>query len=152
MKYLLLILVLILGSFVFSSCKKPEKSRFDEVHLDKPATGMAVAMKKASVQMRRLAKTVEKNDWNGMDDCMHELKDGIGFNCKELYVIESNDIPNEFTMLCNKFNSSINKLMLSGKNHDSNNTSVEFNNLVKSCESCHEGFNKDVNLELEFTG
>ncbi|KHE93599.1 MAG: hypothetical protein SCABRO_00641 [Candidatus Scalindua brodae] len=108
-------------------------------------------MKKASIKMRRLAKAVENNDWDGMDVWTHELKEGIGFNCVELYMIENNDIPNEFTILCNKFNSAINKLMLSGKKHDANNTSLEFNNLVKSCESCHESFNKDAETKLDFT-
>ncbi|MHC4322223.1 MAG: hypothetical protein ACYST3_08110, partial [Planctomycetota bacterium] len=64
----------------------------------------------------------------------------------------NNDIPNEFTVLCNKFNTAINKLMLGSKNHDTCNTSLEFNNLVKSCESCHEGFNKDAETVLDFTG
>ncbi len=152
MKRSFIIIALILGSFIISSCKKPEEVNVEETHLYAPANGLAVAMKKASIKMRRLAKAVENNDWDGMDVWAHELKEGIGFNCVELYMIENNDIPNEFTVLCNKFNSAINKLMLSGKKRDANNTSLEFNNLVKSCESCHEGFNKDTETKLDFTG
>ena len=150
MKYLLMILALILCSFTISSCRKPEPTRAEKVQA--PDKDLALAMKKASIKMRRLAKAVENNDWDGMDVWTHELKEGIGFNCVELYMIENNDIPNEFTMLCNKFNTAINKLMLSSKKHDTNNTSLEFNNLVNSCESCHEGFNKDTETELDFTG
>ena len=152
MKYLLIILVLILGPFIITSCKKPEPTRVEVAQAHAPANGLAVAMKKASIKMRRLAKAVKNSDWDEMDVWTHELKEGIGFNCVELYMIENNDIPNEFTKLCNKFNTAINKLMLSGKKHDTNNASLEFNNLVKSCESCHEGFNKDAETKLDFTG
>jgi hypothetical protein len=152
MKYLLMILALILGSFIITSCKKPEPTRAEVAQTHTPAKGLAVAMKKASIKMRRLAKAVENDDWDEMDVWTRELKEGIGFNCVELYMIENNDIPNEFTVLCNKFNTAINKLMLGSKNHDTCNTSLEFNNLVKSCESCHEGFNKDAETVLDFTG
>ena len=152
MKYLLMIIALILGAFIITSCKKPEETRVEESQTHAPVNGLAVAMKKASIKMRRLAKAVENSDWDGMDVWTHELKEGIGFNCVELYMIENNDIPNEFTILCNKFNTAINKLMLSVKKHDANNSSLEFNNLVNSCESCHEGFNKDAETKLDFTG
>ena len=148
MKCFLVIFALVLCSLTFSSCKKPEPSRVEQT----PERGLAVAMKKASIKMRRLAKAVENNDWDEMDVWTHELKEGIGFNCVELYMIENNDIPNEFTKLCNKFNTAINKLMLSGKKQDTNNASLEFNNLVNSCEACHEEFNKDAETELDFTG
>jgi hypothetical protein len=152
MKYLLIIFALILGSFVITSCKKPEPTRVEKAQAHVPAKGLVSAMKKASIKMRRLAKAVKNDDWDEMDIWTHELKEGIGFNCVELYMIENNDIPNEFTVLCNKFNTAINKLMLSGKKHDTNNASLEFNNLVNSCESCHEEFNKNTETELDFSG
>ncbi len=102
--------------------------------------------------MKQLEKAVENDDWDRMNLWRHDLKEGIGLNGVELYLIENNNILHEFTVLCNKFNSAINKLMLSTKKHDTNNTSLEFNSLVKSCEACHEDFNKDVGTELDFTG
>nr|MBC8548692.1 hypothetical protein [Candidatus Brocadiales bacterium] len=88
MKYLLMIIALILGAFIITSCKKPEETRVEESQTHAPVNGLAVAMKKASIKMRRLAKAVENSDWDGMDVWTHELKEGIGFNCVELYMIE----------------------------------------------------------------
>ncbi len=101
--------------------------------------------------MRRLARAVEYNDWAQMDLQTQELKENIGFNCVELYMIENNDIPHEFTVLSSKFNSALNKLILCSKDQDVNNANSEFNNLVKSCDACHESFNKDAKAKLDFT-
>ena len=101
--------------------------------------------------MRRLARAVEYNDWVQMDLLTKGLKENIGFNCVELYMIENNDIPHEFTVLSSKFNNALNKLMLCSKDQDTGNANVEFNNLVKSCDACHESFNKDAKTKLDFT-
>lgn len=157
MKSSLIFLALISGTLFITSCKKP-----DEVMVEEPQAytqtntpenrSLAGAMKKASLQMRRLAKAVKNDDWIEIDTWTRELKQGIGFNCVELYMIENNDIPHEFTILSNKFNSAINKLMLSGKKRDADNAGLEFNNLIKSCDSCHEGFNKGAETKLDFDG
>jgi hypothetical protein len=64
---------------------------------------------------KRLSRGVTNNGWVEIDIWIQEIKEGIVFNCVELYMIENSDIPNEFTMLCNKFSTAINKLMLSVK-------------------------------------
>ena len=156
MKYSLMISAVIIGiSIVTASCKKPEEvkvERVEDVHANAPRQeGLAGAMKKASIMMRRLARAVENNDWVKMDMWAEELKEGIGFNCVELYMIENNDVSYEFTVLSNKFNSAIKKLILCSKEQDTENTNLEFNNLVKSCDACHESFNKDAKAKLDFT-
>ena len=156
MNYSLTTFAVIIGiSLVTASCKKPEEvktERVEQVHELKPEQGsMASAMKKASRSMRRLSRAVEYNDWVQMDLLTKELKENIGFNCVELYMIENNDIPHEFTVLSSKFNNALNKLMLCNKEQDSKNTNLEFNNLVKSCDACHESFNKDAKSKLDFT-
>jgi hypothetical protein len=156
MKYSLIISSLILGiSIATASCKKSEEVKIEKVE-DVQASvhmqeGLAGAMKKASIMMRRLARAVENNDWVEMDMWTQELKDGIGFSCVKLYMIENNDISDEFTVLSNKFNSAINKLILCSKKHDAENKNLEFNNLVKSCDACHKSFNKDAKTKLDFT-
>ncbi|MFQ5713312.1 MAG: hypothetical protein ACE5GU_04715 [Candidatus Scalinduaceae bacterium] len=155
MKYLLLISAVILGiSITITSCKKSEEvevERVGEVQTDVPKQGvLAGAMKKAAIMMRRLSKAVENNNWDKMDMWAHELKEGIGFTCVELYMVENNDIPSEFTILSDKFNSAINKIILCSKEHDTDNANLEFDNLVKSCDACHESFNKDMEGQLEF--
>ncbi|WP_162532202.1 cytochrome c [Candidatus Scalindua japonica] len=155
-QYSLTIIAVIFGiSIVCTSCNKTEEvtiERGKDTERITPEQGsLAGAMKKASISMRRLARAVEYNDWDQMDLLTKELKENIGFNCVELYMIENNDIPHEFTVLSSKFNNALNKLMLCGKKQDSSNTNQEFNNLVKSCDACHESFNKDAKTKLDFT-
>lgn len=159
MKYSSILSVLIVGTFIFiTSCTKPEEMEIEETKKTEEAEtymtkheGLAQSMKKASLVMRRLAKSVENNDWVEMDMWTQELKEGIGFNCVTLYMIENNDISMRFIVLSNQFNSAINKLILCSKTHDDENTSIEFNNLVKSCDACHDSFNKDAKTPLDFT-
>ncbi len=101
--------------------------------------------------MRRLARAVEYNDWVQMDLLTKELKENIGFNCVELYMIENNDVSNEFMVLSSKFNSALNKLILCSKEQDTDNANLEFKNLVESCDACHDSFNKDAKTKLDFT-
>ena len=154
-KYSLTTFAIMIGiSLVTASCKKPEEveiKKHEEVNAHISEQGsLAGAMKKASIAMRRLARAVEYNDWVQMGLQTQELKENIGFNCVELYMIENNDIPHEFTVLSSKFNNALNKLMLRSKEQDSKNTNLEFNNLVKSCDACHESFNKDAKTKLDF--
>jgi cytochrome c556 len=156
MKYLIRVFaIIIVISSVTNSCKKSENVKVKRnEEMQKPTReqgGLAGSMKKASISMRRLARAVEYNDWVQMDLLTKELKENIGFNCVELYMIENNDIPHEFTVLSSKFNNALNKLMLCSKDQDTGNANVEFNNLVKSCDACHESFNKDAKTKLDFT-
>ncbi len=101
--------------------------------------------------MRRLARAIENSDWVEMAKWTEELKENIGFNCVELYMIENNNVSNEFMVLSSKFNSALNKLISCSKNQDTDNANLEFNNLVKSCDACHESFNRDAEAKLDFT-
>ncbi len=94
---------------------------------------------------------MQNNDWVEMAMWSDELKENIGFNCVELYMIENSDVSNEFSVLSSKFNNALNKLILSSKGQDTDNANLEFNNLVKSCDACHESFNKEAKAELDFT-
>ncbi len=153
MKSSLIIFVLIIGAItVIASCKKPDEVQINE---DKAYTllqdDLARSMKKASLVMRRLSRAVKNNDWVEMDMWTQELKEGIGFSCVTQYMIENNDISLRFIMLSNQFNSAINKLMLASKNHYPERADLEFKNLVYSCDSCHDSFNKDAEGKLDFS-
>ena len=102
--------------------------------------------------MRRLAKAVKNNDWVEMAMWAEELKENIGFNCVELYMIENNDVSNEFMVLSSKFNRALNKLILCSKEQDTDNANLEFNNLVKSCDACHEAFQQRRRNTLQIQG
>ena len=156
MKHSLIILVLILGTLTtIASCKKSEEvriERVEELQADAPEqSALAGAMKRAGIMMRRLARAVENNNWVEMDMWTQELKEGIGFSCVKLYMIENPHVSEEFTVLSNKFNSAINKLILCSKEQDTDNANLEFNNLIRSCDACHESFNKDMEGPLDLT-
>jgi len=117
MKYSLIIFAVTIGiSLVTASCKKPEEVKIETAEEAQTLTSeqgsLAGAMKKASRTMRRLSRSVENNDWVEMAMWTEELKENIGFNCVELYMIENDIVPNEFTVLSSKFNSALNKLIL----------------------------------------
>jgi hypothetical protein len=164
MKHSLIILALILGTLTtIASCNKSEEVKIEEVEElqadvspSDPArageeSALAGAMKKAGITMRRLSRAVENNNWVEIDMWTHELKEGIGFSCVTLYMIENPHVTEEFSVLSNKFNSAINKLIMCGKRQDTINANLEFDNLVKSCDACHESFNKDMEGPLDFT-
>ncbi len=155
MRNSLIIFAVIIGiSTATASCKKSEEAKIEnvaKVQANEPGQkGLAKAMKNASIMMRRLAKAVKNNDWAEMDTWAEELKEGIGFNCVELYMTENSNISNEFMILSSKFNRALSKLISCSKGQDTNKTNLEFNNLVKSCDACHESFNKDAETELDF--
>ena len=159
MKYSLIILTLILGTFItIASCKKSEEVRVErveeveELQANVPEqSALAGAMKKATITMRRLSRAVGNNNWVEIDMWTHELKEGIGFSCVTLYMIENPHVSEEFFVLGNKFNSAINKLIMCSKRQDRINANLEFDNLIESCDACHESFNKDMEGPLDFT-
>ena len=159
MKYSLIILTLILGTLItIASCKKSEEVRVErveeveELQADVPEeSALAGAMKKAGITMRRLSRAVGNNNWVEIDMWTHELKEGIGFSCVTLYMIENPHVSEEFSVLGNKFNSAINKLIMCSKRQDRINANLEFDNLIESCDACHESFNKDMEGPLDFT-
>ena len=154
MRHSLIALAIILGIFIVTtSCKITEGVEIEKVeNVTKVSEGnsLSAAGKKASLEMRRLSRAVASNDWDKMDMWLQELKHGMGFNCIKLYMMEYHDTPDEFRELSNNFNNAINKLILCVKNQNSENTNIEFNNLVKSCDACHKSYNKDAE-ELDFT-
>ena len=159
MKYSLIILTLIMGTLItIASCKKSEEVRVErveeveELQANVPEqSALAGAMKKAAITMRRLSRAVGNNNWVEIDMWTHELKEGIGFSCVTLYMIENPHVSEEFSVLGNKFNSAINKLIMCGKRQDRINANLEFDNLIESCDACHESFNKDMEGPLDFT-
>ncbi len=164
MKYSLIILALILGTLtIITSCNKSEEVKIEEVEEvqanvppSDPArageeSALAGAMKKAGITMRRLSRAVENNNWVEIDMWTHELKEGIGFSCVTLYMIDTPHVSEEFSVLSNKFNSAINKLIMCSKRQDRINANLEFDNLIESCDACHESFNKDMEGQLDFT-
>ena len=156
MKYSLIIVAIIIGiSIVTASCKKSEEVKIERIKnvdtLTSDHDSLAGAMKKASRAMRRLARTIENRDWVEMAKWAEEIKENIGFNCVELYMIENNDVSNEFMELSSNFNGALNKLISYSKSQDTDKANIGFGNLVMSCDACHESFNRDAEAKLDFT-
>ncbi len=159
MKHTLIILALIMGTLTtIASCNKSEEVRVErveeveELQADVPEeSALAGAMKKAGITMRRLSRAVGNNNWVEIDMWTHELKEGIGFSCVTLYMIENPHVTEEFSVFSNKFNSAINKLIMCSKRQDTINANLEFDNLIESCDACHKSFNRDMEGQLDFT-
>ena len=156
MKYSLVIFATFIGiSIVTASCKKSEEVKIERIKnvdtLTSDHDSLAGAMKKASRAMRRLARTIENRDWVEMAKWTEEIKENIGFNCVELYMIENNDVSNEFMELSSNFNGALNKLISYSKSQDTDKANIGFGNLVMSCDACHESFNRDAEAKLDFT-
>lgn len=153
MKSSLILFVFITGILiVIASCKKPDEVEIEDANVYTPLQGdLARSMKKASLLMRRLSKAIKNNDWVETDMWTQELKDGIGNSCVTQYMIENNDISLRFIMLSNQFNSAVNKLMSASKKHYSERAKLEFNNIVYTCDACHDIFNKDAEGKLDFS-
>ena len=156
MKYSLVIFATFIGiSIVTASCKKSEEVKIERIKnvdtLTSDHDSLAGAMKKASRAMRRLARTIENRDWVEMAKWTEEIKENIGFNCVELYMIENNDVSNEFMELSSNFNGALNKLISCSKSQDTDKANIGFGNLVRSCDACHESFNRDAEAKFDFT-
>jgi hypothetical protein len=156
MKYSLMIFAIFIGiSIVTASCRKAEEAKTERAEnvdtLTSDHGSLAGAMKKASRTMRRVARTIENSDWIEMAKWAEELKENIGFNCVELYMIENNDVSNKFMELSSNFNGALNKLIACSKSQDTDKANIGFGNLVRSCDACHESFNRDAEAKSDFT-
>lgn len=159
MKHILIILIIVFGiSTAFVSCNKPEevnvaeKAKAKETRTGKlKKESLAQAMKKASLMMRRLSRAVENNDWVEMDMWSQELKEGIGYNCVELYMNENPGISADFIILGNKFYENIKNLTLASEEHLKAVTEFQFSMIIKSCDDCHERFFEEMGRERQFT-
>ncbi len=123
----------------------------EKTHTNKGDETLGDAMKRASIDLRRLSGAVEGRDWVEIEMWTKELKEGIGYSCVELYMAEHRGISSEFVILGSRFYDSIRTLILSCKEHDTEAIDGEFNRVLKTCDDCHDIY-KDMeeNLPLGF--
>ena len=132
-----------------TSCKKT-----DEVNVEKSPTShtkdetLEKAMKRASRDLRRLSGSIEGRDWVEIEMWTKELKEGIGYNCVELYMAEHRGISSEFVILGSRFYDAIRKLTVLCKEHDVEAIDSEFNQLLKTCDACHDIYKQKEDLPL----
>ena len=154
-----IVLIIVFGmSAAFVSCKKSEDVEVVKKVKSKKAKrktpkdeSLAQAMKKASLVMRRLSRAVENNDWVEIDMWAQELKEGIGYNCVELYMNENPGISSDFIILGNKFYKNINSLILASEEHLKPVTEFQFSMIIKTCDDCHKRFFEEMGRERQFT-
>jgi hypothetical protein len=153
MNHSLIVVTTILGICLsITSCKKSEEVNVEGIeHVQKEHLAdfrLAKEMKKAATAMKRLSRGVTQNDWMEIDIWTHEIKEGIGDKCVELYRAENNDVPSEFAASRDKFVSAVDNLILCSMNHDDSNSKQEYDKLKESCDECHEIFKKELEGEL----
>ena len=138
----------------FVSCNKSEEVDKVKVEEIKPTQlkkgSLAQAMKKASLVMRRLSRAVDNNDWVEIDMWAHELKEGIGYSCVELYMNENPGVSRDFIVMGNKFYENINNLISASDERLKAVLEFQFSMIIKSCDNCHEKFFKEMGRERHF--
>ncbi|ODS31950.1 MAG: hypothetical protein SCARUB_02923 [Candidatus Scalindua rubra] len=75
----------------------------------------------------------------------------MGRNKNEVFTNNNDRNTGNFYNHCFLFNNAINKLILCSKEHNTNNTNLEFSRLINSCDMCHIRFYEKVGRQLEFT-
>ena len=130
------------------SCKKAEEAKVEDVviqaYMSEEKT-LKLAMKRTSMDTRRLAKALESRDWIEIEIWANELKQGIGVSCVNLYIKNHTGVSGEFIILGDRFYNATNRLILSCKKRDAEIADAQFGKMIKSCEACHEGYKKKDN-------
>ncbi len=147
-KQLLLICVIasgmLMGMFTaLVSCKKAEEveAEVEEIRAYmSEEESLKRAMKKTSMDTKRLARALESTDWIEIEMWAGELKQGIGVSCVNLYIKNHPGVSAEFIILGGRFYNAANRLVLSCKDRDTEIADAEFNKMLKSCDDCHEGY------------
>ena len=147
-KQLLLICIIAFGMFTgmftaLVSCKKAEEVgvEVEEIHAYmSEEESLARAMKKTSMDTKRLARALESRDWIEIEIWAGELKQGIGVSCVNLYIKNHPGVSAEFIILGGRFYNAANRLVLSCKNQEAEIADAEFNKMLKACDDCHDGY------------
>jgi hypothetical protein len=125
------------------SCKKAEEVEVEveEIHAYmSDEESLAQAMKKTSMDTKRLARALESRDWIEIEMWAGELKQGAGVSCVNLYIKNHPGASAEFIILGGRFYNAANRLILSCKDRDTEIADAEFNKMIKACDDCHEGY------------
>ena len=146
----LLILLLFMSVTItgITSCKKAVEETVDDeeirAYMSDEET-LKLAMKRTSRDTRRLAKSLESRDWIEIEMWANELKQGIGVSCVNLYIKNHPGVSGEFLILSDRFYNASNRLILSCKKRDTEIADAQFGKMIKSCETCHDGYKKKDN-------
>ena len=149
MKQLLIIITICIAFTGLTSCKKPEEAKVEKTQTDHEIDKtLGQAMKRASIDLRRLSNSVEGRDWVEIEMWTKELKEGIGYSCVELYMAEHRGISSEFVILGSRFYDAVRKLTVSCKEHDVEAIDSKFNLLLNTCDDCHDIYKEKDDLPL----
>ncbi len=144
--FFLIMPVTVVGLF---SCNKSDEVPIQEeeikAYMSEKET-LEQAMKKTSKDVRRLARAIESRDWIEIEMWANELKQGIGVSCVNLYVKNHPGVTAEFIIQGNRFYNSTNRLILSCKKRDAEIADAQFDKILKSCDTCHEGYKDKENV------
>ncbi len=144
--FFLIMPVTVVGLF---SCNKSDEVPIHEeeikAYMSEKET-LEQAMKKTSKDVRRLARAIESRDWIEIEMWANELKQGIGVSCVNLYVKNHPGVTAEFIIQGNRFYNSTNRLILSCKKRDAEIADAQFDKMLKSCDTCHEGYKDKENV------
>jgi hypothetical protein len=144
----LLILFMPVALMGIISCKEAVEVAVNEEEIQAYMSDeetLKLAMKRTSRDTRRLAKALESKDWIEIEMWANELKQGIGVSCVNLYIKNHPGVSGEVLILSDRLYNASNRLILSCKKRDAEIADAQFGKMIKSCETCHEGYKKRDN-------
>ncbi len=149
MKLLIILIIMCVMFTGLISCKKPEDIAVEVLYTSgKKDETLEQAMKNASRDLRRLSRSIESRDWVEIEMWTKELKEGIGYSCVELYMAEHRGISSEFVIMGSRFYDAVRTLILSCKEHDTETIDAGFNQVLKTCDDCHDVYKQKEDLPL----
>ncbi|MCB7128297.1 MAG: hypothetical protein J3T61_02015 [Candidatus Brocadiales bacterium] len=117
-----------------------EEEGEEPVELETPG-GLKEAMAATSRAMRRLSRSVKKDNWEGIKDSGKQVEDLIAGRCVTLYFKQHpSGVPTEFIIIGDRFRAAIQSLVRGAKGRNSNDVLREFFVVKGTCKDCHKLF------------
>ncbi len=114
----------------------------EEISLE-TKVGLEQAMAATSLNMRRLDRAVDKKDWEAISTSSRKIEELIAGRCVNLYYQKNPaGVPTDFIVIGDQFRRSIRQLILAGDSKDIKVVKQRYDEVSRTCYSCHEKFKK----------
>ncbi|MEE9200039.1 MAG: hypothetical protein V3V45_01195 [Candidatus Brocadiales bacterium] len=107
----------------------------------KTTGGLKEAMAATSRAMRRLSRSIKKEDWEETKASGKEVEDLIAGRCITLYYRQhTSGVPTEFIIVGDRFRVAIHSLIMAARGRNTRDVQREFTVVRGTCKACHKLF------------
>lgn len=107
----------------------------------KTSGGLKEAMAATSRAMRRLSRSIKKEDWEETKASGKEVEDLIAGRCITLYYRQhTSGVPTEFIIVGDRFRIAIHSLIMAARGRNTRDVQREFSVVRGTCKDCHKLF------------